>query len=90
MSQVKDHEIAQAVNELRDIAVTFHATQQLRERIAGVVVPLIRRAAPTRLSDEQVAEIGRRTAGLAWCLEFARAIEAAHDIGNRQDMEQPT
>lgn len=38
---VKDHEIAQAVNQLRDIAIKFHDTQQLRERIAAVIVPLL-------------------------------------------------
>lgn len=31
---MKDHEIAKLVNDLRDIAKEFHATQQLRERIA--------------------------------------------------------
>jgi hypothetical protein len=41
---VKDHEIAQAVNSLRDIAIQFHATQQLRERIVGVVLPLLKRS----------------------------------------------
>jgi hypothetical protein len=34
---MKDHEIAKLVNDLRDIAIEFHATQQLRERIAQVV-----------------------------------------------------
>lgn len=34
---LKDHEIAQLVNRLRDIAITFHAAGQLRERIAAEV-----------------------------------------------------
>jgi hypothetical protein len=34
---VKDHEIAQLVNDLRDIAKEFHSAQQLRERIAIIV-----------------------------------------------------
>lgn len=34
---IKDHEIAKAVNTLRDIAIEFHGSQQLRERIAQVV-----------------------------------------------------
>jgi hypothetical protein len=38
---MKDHEIAKVVNELRDIATQYHDTQQLRERIAGIVVPLL-------------------------------------------------
>ena len=31
---MKDHQIRELVNELRDIAVDYHGTQQLRERIA--------------------------------------------------------
>lgn len=42
----KDHEIREAINQLRDVAVKFHAAQQLRERIAGIVLPLVKRAAP--------------------------------------------
>lgn len=34
---MKDHEIAQFINELRDVAVMYGNTQQLRERIATVV-----------------------------------------------------
>lgn len=40
--QPKDHLIREAINELREIAVEFHATQQLRERIARVVLALVR------------------------------------------------
>jgi len=40
----KDHEIARVVNELRDIAITYRETQQLRERIANAVVPLLKAA----------------------------------------------
>ena len=49
---VKDHVIAQTVNELRDIAVKFHGAQQLRERIAHVVVPLLQ-ATPQPPSPER-------------------------------------
>ena len=48
--EVKDHQIAALVNELRDIAVQYHGTQQLRERIAQVVVPVLR-AADSVLKD---------------------------------------
>lgn len=34
---MKDHQIRELVNELRDIAVQYHGTQQLRERIARTV-----------------------------------------------------
>lgn len=40
---MKDHEIRELVNQLRDTAVQFHATQQLRERIAYLVVPHLKR-----------------------------------------------
>lgn len=39
---IKDHIIAQTVNELRDIAVKYHDYQSLREKIAHVVVPLLK------------------------------------------------
>ncbi|MEH1303677.1 hypothetical protein V7I42_22170 [Raoultella ornithinolytica] len=34
---MKDHEIRELVNQLRDIAIKYHGTGQLRERIAHVV-----------------------------------------------------
>jgi hypothetical protein len=34
---MKDHQIRELINELRDIAVEYHGTQQLRERIARTV-----------------------------------------------------
>lgn len=34
---IKDHQIRELVNELRDIAIEHHGTQQLRERIARTV-----------------------------------------------------
>jgi hypothetical protein len=39
---LKDHEIAQLVNELRDTAIKYRDAQQLRERIAALVVPALR------------------------------------------------
>lgn len=41
--QVKDHEVREAVNQLRDVATRFHATQQLRSRIQEIVMPLLGR-----------------------------------------------
>lgn len=41
---LKDHEIAQVVTKLRDIAKEFHATQQLRDRIGNVIVPALKAA----------------------------------------------
>jgi hypothetical protein len=34
---LKDHQIRGLVNQLRDIAIEYHGTQQLRERIASVI-----------------------------------------------------
>ena len=41
---MKDHEKRELVNELRDIAIKFCATQQLRERIADCVLDAIEAA----------------------------------------------
>lgn len=35
--ELKDHQIRELVNELRDIAIEYHGAQQLRERIARAV-----------------------------------------------------
>lgn len=43
---IKDHQIAQIVNQLRDIAIEFGGTQQLRERIAVVIVPMLKAQQP--------------------------------------------
>jgi hypothetical protein len=40
---LKDHEIRDAVNQLRDVAIQFHHTQQLRSRIQDIVLPLLTR-----------------------------------------------
>ncbi|HFT9938362.1 TPA: hypothetical protein ACGTLH_004376, partial [Escherichia coli] len=34
---MKDHQVRELVNDLRDIAIEYHGTQQLRERIARTV-----------------------------------------------------
>ncbi|CAM7605679.1 hypothetical protein [Citrobacter freundii] len=34
---MKDHQIRELVNDLRDIAIEYHGTQQLRERMARTV-----------------------------------------------------
>jgi hypothetical protein len=36
----KDHDTAKLVNDLRDVAIEFHDSQQLRERIAQIVRPV--------------------------------------------------
>ena len=56
MDDLKDNQIAEVVNTLRDIAVEFHSTQQLRERIAHVIVPLLSRRAVPQANAEQDAQ----------------------------------
>ncbi|WP_370610937.1 hypothetical protein [Klebsiella aerogenes] len=43
---LKDHQIRELVNQLRDIAIEYHGTQQLRERIARVLRAAMLAAAP--------------------------------------------
>jgi hypothetical protein len=51
-SVLKDHQIAALVNELRDIAIQYHVAQQLRERIAQVVVPAVRAAQADSVQED--------------------------------------
>ena len=48
---MKDHEIREVVNTLRDIAQQYTGTGQLRERLARVVVPLLKPEAPAASPD---------------------------------------
>jgi hypothetical protein len=41
VAEWKDHQTAWLVNNLRDIAITYGHTQQLREQIKGVILPLV-------------------------------------------------
>lgn len=41
-----DHEIAALLNKLRDVAIRFHDTEQLRDRIANVLVPVLKSYTP--------------------------------------------
>ena len=57
---MKDHQIRDLVNELRDIAVEYYGTQQLRERIAKTVrAAMLQGAEQTkyRAIVERIAEI---------------------------------
>ena len=39
---MKDHEIREAINKLRDIAIKWHKYEQLRDRIAHVVLDMVK------------------------------------------------
>ncbi|MDC9827665.1 DUF551 domain-containing protein [Enterobacter hormaechei] len=49
---MKDHQIRELVNELRDIAVEYHGTQQLRERIARTIRAAMLQGADGTLTNE--------------------------------------
>ncbi len=48
-ARIKDHEIRQVVNDLRDIAVIYYSSQQLRERIAHVILSLLQVVVPSEV-----------------------------------------
>ncbi|MCY1698635.1 DUF3850 domain-containing protein [Lelliottia sp. SL45] len=80
---MKDHHIRELVNELRDIAVQYHATQQLRERIARAVRAAMQGKAepvsqPYKLSDGVEA---LRNAGIA--------IDAEKILAERDSLNSP-
>lgn len=49
---MKDHEIRELVNQLRDIAIEYHGAQQLRERIARAVRAAILQAEPVTTTSK--------------------------------------
>lgn len=58
---MKDHNVRQLVNDLRDIAIAFHAAGQLRARISGAVGQFLdkhgMRAATTEAQGEDSARL---------------------------------
>jgi hypothetical protein len=59
----KDHEVRELVNRLTEVAKTYHATQQLRERIAGEIRPFalqqpVAQPAPLELTNDDVRAVG--------------------------------
>lgn len=40
--QLKDHEIARLINQLRDVAKEYAQAQQLRSRISRIIVPIFK------------------------------------------------
>lgn len=56
----QDHVLREVVNDLRDIALKFHDTDQLRERLRGALAPLLDElaAAPTHAAGESPRWLG--------------------------------
>ncbi|EPA0320695.1 hypothetical protein ACQZD5_000285 [Klebsiella aerogenes] len=48
----KDHQIRELVNQLRDIAIEYHGTQQLRERIARALRAAMLQAEPVTTANK--------------------------------------
>jgi uncharacterized protein (DUF885 family) len=66
----KDHNIRQLVNDLRDIALTFHATQQLRSRIQYAVHQFL--ATPAETVASLQADEGKEAGDGAMLAELYR------------------
>lgn len=90
---MKDHLIRETVNELTRIARDFHHTQQLRDRIAGVIVPLLKGApdpAPQPVTTllYAVFKVGvyrHECGGVFSTLEVAEAAARGLIVGERDD-----
>jgi hypothetical protein len=76
----KDHEIAKLVTELTAIANEYQGTQQLRNRLHGVVLSFVERYKREPLNEIELKQIFEQSIGLKYW-DFAKAIEEAHGIG---------
>lgn len=56
---MKDHEIREATNELRDIAITYRDAEQLRSRMSGAVHSIVEKCKPKMKKVEDL-KIGDR------------------------------
>jgi hypothetical protein len=87
---MKDHNVRQLVNDLRDIAVQFHAAGQLRARISGAVGQFLDKhglpKAPTEAQGEDSARLDAARAGLLKIIEMNR-FTAEHKYGNAEKAE---
>lgn len=53
---MKDHEIRGIVNELTEVAGNYANTQQLRDRIASVIVPVLKNRLPKPQTNRDAFE----------------------------------
>ncbi|KVP17160.1 hypothetical protein [Burkholderia ubonensis] len=74
MKELKDNEIAALVNALRDVAVQYHGTQQLRERISRIVNDALgtREPAPAAFEAFMTAEYGKSFARASFSADAMR------------------
>jgi hypothetical protein len=62
---MKDHQIAQLVNQLRDTAIAYHASGQLRERISTLVNDALKQTP----ASEPAATVIKKGADRQWMSE---------------------
>ncbi|KVP96796.1 hypothetical protein WJ97_13020 [Burkholderia ubonensis] len=86
---MKDHEIAKLVNDLRDTAVQFHDSQQLRDRISRLVNDALAQqpAATPDFESYMTAEYGKQFArgsfpagAMRKCWNAARTAPGTPDV----------
>lgn len=72
---MKENQIRELVNELRDIAIEYHGTQQLRERIARTVrAAMLQGVEPVSNCDEfALYYLQGQKDGLEWAAQLAEA-----------------
>ena len=70
---MKDHQIRELVNDLRDIAVEYHGTQQLRERIARTVrSAMLQEGNSPAVPDTWIPVSERMPGSQEWVIVFAK------------------
>jgi hypothetical protein len=72
----KDHDTAKLVNDLRDVAIEFHDSQQLRERIAQIVRPV------ATLMAQAPAAPAQCTNSDSWNCKYCRKNKVCDALGN--------
>lgn len=57
MRDIKDHELRELIDELRDIALRHHGSQQLRTLIANSIIPFFRSAEEAPLAINPLSHL---------------------------------
>ena len=56
--KVKDHELRELVNTLRDVAIAYHDHQSLRERIRHALIDALKKQNPIAWADDKALSGG--------------------------------
>lgn len=79
----KDHIVREVVNNLRDTAIKYCSTHQLRERLRTAIQPLLEMGAktsPTTYSDKYKAELYDEVWAKARAVGYENVTMALHDL----------